>query len=195
MWKGTRSFPARSRYPILPTPLCVHQPRHSLNPVFDGFDHGFTTQTWWSLTPCSALFSSQEKGSRAKYSTVLIMAWSFWWPQLIQEPSWNPPKVALLEQKTLIPQSFQDHYVGNQSQRLNIRTKMLLVLLSPKNYNDFSSRAQSRGQRPISISHYLTYMNLPLSQFNKKLFLRGLHMCLYLYILAIHMISVVSLFI
>lgn len=175
MWKSTQSFPALSRYLTLPTPLCVHQPRYSLNPVFDGFDGGFTTQTWWSLTPCPALFSSQEKGSRAKYSTVLIVAWSFWWPQFIQEPSWNPPRVALLEQKTRIPhrilQSFQEHYVGNQSHRLNIRTKMLLVLL-PLRITRISvavPRAKGRDRYLfLIVSHIWIYHYL--KEFNNKIF-------------------------
>lgn len=42
-------------------------------------------------------------GDRAEISKLLLTAWSFWWPALLQEP----PRITLLEQKTLLsPRKF-----------------------------------------------------------------------------------------
>ena len=85
-----------------------------------------------SLTPFSALL--KRMGIEAENSKFLIMACSFWWPDLIWETIQSPPTVTSLEQETLLLprklQEFQEPCVMNLGQRPNIRTNMLLVLLS-----------------------------------------------------------------
>ena len=41
----------------------------------------------WSLTPFLALLPSLDNGGGAENSKLLIMAWSYQWPALIQEPT------------------------------------------------------------------------------------------------------------
>ena len=75
------------------------------------------------LSPFSAMLPSQENcGGGAENPKHLIMACSFQWPFLSQDP----PRVALLERKTLLSSSkwkgFQELCQG-WGQRPNIRTK------------------------------------------------------------------------
>lgn len=80
-----------------------------------------------SLTPFLALLPLKWIGSRAENSKLFLMAWLSQWPAVIQEPSRSSPRVASLEQMTLLPprklQGFQELSFRNQGQSPNSITK------------------------------------------------------------------------
>ena len=81
-----------------------------------------------SLTPFSALLKRMV--IEAENSKFLIMACSFWWPDLIWETIQSPPTVTSLEQETL---------------------------LLPRKLQEFQDLcARNPGHRPIYILYYLT---------------------------------------
>ena len=59
----------------------------------------------------------QRMGVRPENSKLLIMAWCFWWPAPIQEPSENLPRVTLLEQKAPLLITFGERYEIHDLQR------------------------------------------------------------------------------
>ena len=79
-----------------------------------------------SLTPFSTLLPLKRMQCGAENSKLLIISWSFWCPDPIQEPPRSPPRVASLEQKTLLsPRKL--HGVSGalcqyQRSKINIRT-------------------------------------------------------------------------
>ena len=84
MWEGVQSFHALSGHTTLPAPPHVHQPGHVwVSMEASSHRHG------WLLTPFTTLFSSQENGGKGEDENfnLLIIAWSFRWPALIQEPT------------------------------------------------------------------------------------------------------------
>ena len=132
MWGREQSFHALPRHTTLPALLHVHHPDHVWLSI-EASSHKHD----WLLTPFSMLIFSQENrgGSEAENYKFPIIAWSFRWQDLTQEPSRSPLRVTSLEQKTVLLlkklEGFQELCVRNQGQRPNIGTnkKMFLVFL------------------------------------------------------------------
>lgn len=118
MWGREQSFHALPRHTTLPALLHVHQPDH----VWVSIEASSHTHDWL-LTPFSTLIFSQENGggSEAENYKLPIIAWSFRWQYLTQEPSRSPLRVTSLEQKTVLLlkklEGFQELCVRNQGQR------------------------------------------------------------------------------
>lgn len=132
---------ALSKHGTLLAPPYLYQSRSSLNlststsmyssiqklsepHTLKGFLEASTHRYDRSLTPFLP-FSLLKKmgGGRAENSKLLFMAWSLWWPALIQKPTQSH----LIGTKTLLSprkiQGFQEPCVGTQGQRLTARTK------------------------------------------------------------------------
>ena len=70
---------------------CVNPPGTSLNLIFWDFMEAswHRYKQWLLITPFPAPLPSLENGGGAENPTLLILALSFWWSTLIQEPTQN----------------------------------------------------------------------------------------------------------
>ena len=115
------------------------------------------------LSPFSAMLPSQENcGGGAENPKHLIMACSFQWPFLSQDP----PRVALLERKTLLSSSkwkgFQELCQG-WGQRPNIRTKDVPNALIIQRITKFHNLCAGTMGRDQYIFSYIYGYPVPLT--------------------------------
>ena len=98
----------------------IYQPGIFLNPVRLRFLEVSSFRNEQSLPPFSVLLSQENRGE-AENSRLLVLCGD-------KLPFWSPPRVASLEQNTLLLtrkfKVFQEPCVSNWGQRPNMRTKV-----------------------------------------------------------------------
>ena len=89
-FKGWNFFGKSSQlsYPLWvcspPSPLCIHQPGNSRNFILLGCYGDCLTQAWSVINSISSPFQTVwSLKDEAENPKLLIMAWSFWWPDPI----------------------------------------------------------------------------------------------------------------
>ena len=85
------------------TYMCSLTCKAPQTPYYWDFREAFSYRHDQLLTPFLAPLLSLKNGEmKLKTPKILILTGSFWWPAPTQEPSRDPPRVASLEQKTLL---------------------------------------------------------------------------------------------
>ena len=100
VWEGVWSFHA---FPAtLPPSLAVCSPTWKLSKPCT-FRKASSRRHDRSLTPFKPFSLLKSLGGGAENSSLIILAWSFWWSVLTQEPSSSSSRIISIEQKTLLP--------------------------------------------------------------------------------------------
>lgn len=96
-----------------------------------------------------ALHTSEENVSQAENSQLLMMAWSFPWLSLIQEPPRNPARITSLAQKDILTTWGNYKISGILCQKQRSKTvleqEMLLIFLSLKIIKVWTTLCQELG--------------------------------------------------